>query len=266
MERFISDTEGLTDYCRRGVTIRVLFATLLLKECTIMKRMVFHLFCTALILIASLSPLAAEPSDTDFEHFSQKKEMLLLYEKILAMGEHVYPFDLYADIHWYAVEEEPYASFGAGLLFRPFAAKPYQHKQIQRFHQLYEETKFQTGLSLSSQAEQRMQDIVLGVRSWEQRSPWKRVVLQAGRNIPFTLPDFSYTDGHWYASVGYELWDDGVVSLGLSLEQSPAVTIAFSYTFLSDLYAGIAHAMDRTENMLTMQRIYHNEFSYESRP
>ncbi|MBN2861395.1 MAG: hypothetical protein JXK93_14100 [Sphaerochaetaceae bacterium] len=231
-----------------------------------MKRMVFHLLCAALILIAFLSPLSAEAPDSDFEHFSQKKEMLLLYEKILAMGEHVYPIDLYTDIHWYAAEENPYASFGAGLHVRPFAAKPFQHKQVQRFYQLYEETKFQTGLSLSPQAEQRMQDIVRDARNWEQRGSWQRVVLQAGRNIPFTLPDLSYTEGHWYAAFGYELRDDGVLSVGLSLEQSPAVTISFSYTFLSDLYAGIAHAMDRTENMFTMQRIYHNEFSYESRP
>jgi len=249
-----------------GVTSGELFATLLLKEFTIMKRMFFYLVCTALTLIASLSPLAAEVTDTDFEYFSQKKEMLLLYEKILAMGQHVYPLDLYGDIHWYAAEEDPYASFGFGLHVRPFAAKPYQYKQIQRFFQLYEETKFQTGLSLSPQAEQRMQDIVLDARTWEHRDPWQRVVLQAGRNIPFTLPDLAYTEGHWYAGLGYELWDDVVVSAGISLEQSPAVTVAFSYTFLSDLYAGIAHAMDRTENMFTMQRVYHNEFSYESRP
>lgn len=225
-----------------------------------MKRMVFHLFCTALILIASLSPLAAEPSDTDFEHFSQKKEMLILYEKILAMGEHVYPFDLYGDVHWYASQEDPYASFGLGLHLRPFAAKPYQHKQTERFHHLYEETKAQTGLSLSAQAEQRMQEVVVDAQEWEQRQWWRRFVLQAGRSMPFTLPDFSYTEGHWYAALGYELWDDAVFSAGLSLEESPAVTIAFSYTFLSDIYAGMAHAMDRTENMLTMQRIYHNEF------
>ncbi len=218
-----------------------------------------HISALIFVLFFLSSVLYAGAGDTDYQYFSQKEELLILYEKILTQGQHVYPFDLYGDIHWYAVEEDPYASFGVGLLFRPFASKPYQHKRTFRLHQLYEETKVQTGISLTVKAEEEMKKIIDDILEWENRAWWRRVVLLGGHNIPFALPDFDYRDNHWYVSAGYEIWEDTVISAGISLEESPALTIACSYTFFSDVYAGAAYLMERVENTLTTQRVYHNQ-------
>lgn len=213
-----------------------------------------------LFLSFSTSLFTAEVTDNgkSENEFARKKELLTLYEKTLQQSAHRSYFDFFAGMTG-VVSDNSYPTFSSGLIIRPFASKYYLSNNLIRLNYMYRETKNQTSLSLSEDAEAKMDKIYQDVMSYRKRPYWKRIVVLGGYLAPVSVPDVEYQDPAWFASAGIEPMENVFLTAGATLEDEPRFVVSVSAAFFSGFYSAGYSFMERMESAATTRRIYQYE-------
>lgn len=210
------------------------------------------------IFLFSASVFAEEFSGNESNEYARKKELLTLYEKTLQQSAHRSHFDFFAGLSGVS-SSSPYPTFSGGLVFRPFASKYYLSNNLTRLNYMYSETKKQTSLSLSEDAEEKMDRIYQSVIRYRKRPYWERVVVVGGYLAPLSVPDAEYQDPSWFAAAGIEPIENILLTAGATLEDEPQFVVSVSVAFFSGFYSAGYSFMERMESAATTRRIYEYE-------
>ncbi len=204
-------------------------------------------------ILLVLFSVAAPAAEVD-EGYNRKKELLGQYEKLLTQSLHKSRFDMCMGVTE-TFTKDMHTSISGGFVFR-FVPKYYLSRRIKIIHSLYEETKVQTGYSLSPEAETEIEGIMKKVEAYEKRPPWKRLSLVAGVSSPFDITEINFKMPSCFAALGYEVLDNGFISIGSTLEEEPNLTVSASFSFFSGMYSTAYWIMERMEKAFTHRWVY----------
>lgn len=212
-----------------------------------------------LLLLAAAAPAdevssSPSPADEVSEDYNLKKELLGYYEKLLTQSRHKSRFDMCMGVTQ-SFTGDLHTSMSGGFVFR-LVPKFYLSRRIKIIHSLYKETRVQTGYSLSGEAETEIDRIMDEVEAYEERPHWKRLALVTGVSSPVDITDLGLAMPSCFAALGYEVFDNGFISIGSTVEENPALTISASISFFSGMYSTAYWIMERMEKVFTHRWVY----------
>ncbi|MFO7729990.1 MAG: hypothetical protein R6V86_04405, partial [Spirochaetia bacterium] len=194
------------------------------------------------------------PADEVSEDYNLKKELLGYYEKLLTQSLLKSRLDMCMGVTQ-SFTGDLHTSMSGGFVFR-FVPKFYLSRRMKIIHSLYEETKVQTGYSLSPQADMRINNIMNELESYENRTHWKRLALVTGVSSPFDITEIDFQMPKVFAALGWEAFDNSFISIGTTIEESPELTISASFSFFSGMYSTAYWFMERMEKVITHRWVY----------